>query len=311
MSIMITGGGGFIGSHLARRLVEDGEEVVVFDISPDTSLLTDILDRIHFVQGDVVDVIDIMNTVSKFDVMDIFHTAAMLILDCEAKPQRALRVNVEGTVNILEVARLMDLRRVVFISSAAVFSPDLPEPVGDDAPKYPTTVYGATKLASELYGLKYARAYGVDFRALRFTWVYGPGRTRGATAFASLMVERPARGETIKVQQNQESKGDWLYVKDAVKALMLAREVDKVECRIYNIAGGTHRIGQVANLVRKLLPDARIEFESNVPVVSSSFDDAYAREELGWKPTYTIEKGVKDFIDEVRRKQGHESRRQG
>jgi len=301
MSVMVTGGCGFIGSHLVRELVEDGRDVVVFDSSPDIQLISDVSDRVKFVSGDVSDLRNLFDAVRQHGVEDVFHTAALLILDCEEKPLRALKVNVEGTVNVLEAARLMGLGRVVFTSSAAVFSPNLPLPVRDDTPTYPTTVYGATKLMGELYGMKYLRSYGVDFRALRFTWVYGPGRSRGASAFSSLIIEKPALGDPVKIPHNQETRGDWLYVKDAVKALILALEAESPQSRIYNISGGVYPLGYVAGVVKREIPNAIIEFNPEAPIRKSSYDDMKARLELGWNPSYTIEEGIRAHIKELRR----------
>lgn len=299
MSVMVTGGGGFIGSHLVRKLVEDGEDVVVFDSSPNTQLICDVLERVKFVKGDISDLRDVFDAVKRYGVEDVFHTAALLVFDCEENPLRALKVNVEGTVNVLEAARLMGLGKVIFTSSVAVFSPNLPGPVRDDAPTYPITVYGATKLMGELYGMKYVRSYGVDFRALRFTWVYGPGRSRGASAFSSLMIEKPALGEAVKISHNEETSGDWLYVKDAVKALILARKAESPEHRIYNISGGVYSLRHVSNIVKRMIPDATIEFDPESSVRRSSYEDTNARLELGWHPSYTIEEGVREHIEVV------------
>lgn len=300
MATLVTGGG-FIGSHLARELVNRGEKVVVLDISPDTRLVKDILGKILLVVGDVSDPSEVFRVVKEHDVREIYHTAALLIDDCEANPLRALKVNVEGTVNLLESCRIFDLERIVFTSTAAVFSPGLPEPIGDDAPKYPTSVYGATKVASELYGLKYLRSYGIDFRAVRFTWVYGPGRSRGATAFSSQLIEKPALGQPVEISRRGDSKGDWLYIKDAVRALLLLRDCRKPKHRVYNIAGGVHTIAKVVRIVKRHIPTADIMLGTQEPEAAAAYDDSHARKELGWKPAYPIEDGVKDHILEVRR----------
>ena len=120
MSVMVTGGGGFIGSHLVRKLVNNGESVVVFDSSPTTTLIEDMLDSVEFVRGDISDMRDVFDAVKTHGVQDVFHTAAMLIHSCESDPVRALRVNVEGTVNLLEVARVRGLSKFVFTSARAI-----------------------------------------------------------------------------------------------------------------------------------------------------------------------------------------------
>lgn len=304
MSVLVTGGGGFIGSYLARELVRKGREVVAFDASPDTSLIKDVLGKVKFVQGDVSDLVDVVGTVRRENVQDVYHTGALLIEDCEAKPVRALKVNVEGTVNVLEAARLSDVKRVVFISTAGVFSPDLPTPIGDDAPKYPTTVYGATKVLCELYGLKYLRSYGVDFRALRFPIVYGAGRTRGGSAWGSRLIEEPALGRPAQIPYRPEGVSAWLYVKDAVRALILARDAADPKKRIYNIAGDSCSIAEVAETVKTFIPQADIRYGAQRLESRASYDDSNARKELGWSQAYPLRKGVEDHINEARKRAG-------
>ena len=153
MSILVTGGTGFIGSYLVRALLERGERVVAFDTTPNTELVRGESPQITFVRGDVSQITDILHTVKKEGVKEIHHLGALLVPACEADPVKALTVNVRGTVDVLEAARLMDVEKVVFTSSVGVFGPDLPEPVTDDAPKNPPTDYGMTKLLCELYGL--------------------------------------------------------------------------------------------------------------------------------------------------------------
>jgi len=304
LSVLVTGGGGFIGSYLARELVGKGQRAVAFDSSPDTSLIKDILGKVKFVRGDVSDLVDVMSVVKGEEVEDVYHTAALLVDACEEKPAKALKVNVEGTVNVLEAARLHGVRKVVFISTAGVFSPNLPTPVRDDAPKYPTSVYGATKVLCELYGLKYLRSYGVDFRGVRFPIVYGAERTRGASAWGSRMIEEPALGKPVQVPYRAEDASAWLYVKDAVRALMLAHDATDPKTRVYNIGGSSHTVREVAEAVKTVIPKARIQYGRETLGGNEAYDDSNARRELGWSQAYPLRKGVEDHIAEVRKRAG-------
>jgi len=304
LSVLVTGGGGFIGSYLARELVGKGQMVVAFDSSPDTSLIKDILGKVKFVRGDVSDLVDVMSVVKGEEVEDVYHTAALLVDACEEKPAKALKVNVEGTVNVLEAARLHGVRKVVFISTAGVFSPNLPTPVRDDAPKYPTSVYGATKVLCELYGLKYLRSYGVDFRGLRFPIVYGAGRTRGGSAWGSRLIEEPALGKPVQVPYRSEGRSAWLYVKDVVRALVLAHDAADPKKRIYNIAGDSCSIAEVAETVKTFIPQAGIRYGTQRLEGNESYDDSNARKELGWSQAYPLRKGVEDHIAEIRKRAG-------
>lgn len=123
MAFLVTGGTGFIGSHLVRRLVEMGCEVVIYDVSPKTAALGEVAGEVDVVRGDVLDVVSLMDTIKGHGVDRIVHLAYLLITESRENPTRALRVNCEGTNNAFEAARLMGMRRVVWASSAAVYGP--------------------------------------------------------------------------------------------------------------------------------------------------------------------------------------------
>jgi nucleoside-diphosphate-sugar epimerase len=245
--------------------------------------------------------VDILHAIQQFKVQDLYHLIALLGDVSQQKPLLALKVNVETTLNFLEAARLFQLGKVVFASSVAVYNPSEPAPVGDEAPTNPGSVYGATKVLSEFYGLHYHRTFGVDFRALRFTTLYGLGKFGGSTGICSYMIEKAARGEEV-AGDVRDAVTDWLYIKDAVNALNLAREIPGPKRRVYNIGGGSFSVGQVAQVVKKFIPDARIHLEAKRQFPwPPSFTWEAAREELGYQPRFPIEKGVQDLIEEARK----------
>jgi UDP-glucose 4-epimerase len=134
---------------------------------------------------------------------------------------------------------------------------------------------------------------------LRFTWLFGRGRTTGITAlYSSLILDAIARGEMVTIP-NPDERGDWVYVKDAVKAILALWDARGLSQRIFNIAGGVHSIREVVELARKLRPDARVELaaggssQSPYPV---AYDDSAARRELGFRPDYTIEAAVAEHL---------------
>jgi UDP-glucose 4-epimerase len=180
-----------------------------------------------------------------------------------------------------------------------VFGRDAPEPVSDGAAKNPETVYGQTKLACEHLLQWYAARRGLDAGALRFTWLFGPGRTTGITAlYSSLILDAIARGEPVTVP-NPDERGDWLYVKDAVKAILALWDAQGLSQRIFNIAGGVHSIREVVEIARRIRPDARVELvaggaaRSPYPV---AYDDSAARRALGFRPDYSIETAVAEHL---------------
>lgn len=302
MSVMVAGGSGFIGSHLVRKLVENGEKVVVFDLHPNLEAIGDVISKVEVVKGDATQIIDILHAIRQHNVSDIYHLVGILADICQQKPLLALKVNVETTVNFLEAARLLNLGKIVFASSVAVYSPNEPSPVREEATTNPGSVYGATKVLSEFYGLHYNKFFGVDFRALRFTTVYGLGKFGGATGICSLLIEKSALGQPVKVDA-AEAVTDWLYIKDAVNSLLLARKVDNPKQRIYNIGGGTYSVREVVDIVKKFVPHANIELEAKrLFLWPASYDCAKAQEKLGYKPLFDIKNGIKDFIEVARKR---------
>ena len=301
MSILVAGGGGFIGSHLVKKLVETGEKVVVFDSQPIPHSLQNLGGQVVGVKGDATQMADILHAIQDHEVRDIYHLIALLADVCQQKPLLALKVNVETTLNFLEAARLCNLGKVIFASSVAVYHPLERPPVGEDASTNPPSVYGATKVASEFFGLHYQRNFGIDFRALRFTTIYGRGKSGGSTGICSLMIEKSALGESIR-GDIRDAVTDWLYIKDAINSLILVRTAESPRERIFNIGGGSYRVGEVAEVVKRLIPSAQIELEAKrLFPWPPAYDWKRAERELGYKPQFNLESGVKDFIEEVRK----------
>ena len=300
--VLLTGGAGFIGSYLVPALLDRGEAVTVFDAAANPVSLSRYRERIDYVQGDLGSPSDLDRAIVACEPDGVFHLGAILAGPCEENPRRGFRVNFDSTAALLEACAAQAGRRFFMLSSIAVFGRDATEPVRDDAVRNPETIYGQTKLACEHLLEWYGRKRGVDARALRFTWVFGPGRTTGITArYSSLLLDAIARSEALDIP-NPEERGDWLYVKDAVKAILLLWDAPPVRRRVFNIAGGVHSIRDVVAIARKLRPDARVTLADSAERRSpypAAYDDSAARAELGWKPDYTIEAAVADHLRTV------------
>jgi UDP-glucose 4-epimerase len=302
LRILVTGGAGFIGSYLVPRLVESGAEVIVFDLAPEPRTLAGVLDRITYVRGDLSSPADLYRTALTYRPEGVMHLGAVLAGPCEDDPVNGFQINFLSTQTLLDASMALNVQRFFMVSSISVFGRDVVEPVRDDAVKNPETIYGQTKLASEHLLLWYARKHGLDTRALRFPWVFGPGRVRGITAvYSSFILDAIARGEPVFIP-NPDEKGDWLYVKDAVSAILSLWNAQQVPQRIYNIAGGVHSIREVVGLAKKVRPGAMVSLQEggkNLSPYSASYDDSCARREIDWRPAYTIEAAVKEHIDIV------------
>jgi len=184
MPKLITGGMGFIGTYLARALLKDGEEVVLFDIVPSSPLIRDIKDKVKIVRGDLSSWAEVLEVVKTYKIDGIYHTGALLSASAEEKPITAYQVNAGGTFNILEAAKLFDIERVVYLSTIASYGLGIPDVVDEDTIQMPISMYGVTKVFSERLGEYYNRKFGVDFRGVRLPAVIGPGRgTGGASAY--------------------------------------------------------------------------------------------------------------------------------
>jgi nucleoside-diphosphate-sugar epimerase len=217
----------------------------------------------------------------------------------------ALRINCEGTLNVLETARILHLKKVVFASSIAVFGPPEKyeqEYIPNDAPHYPSNIYGACKSFNEACARHYSSEYGVDSIAIRFTGVYGEGQSRGlGRAIAEELFVKPALGKPSRVPFGDDIN-NWLYVEDAARAMVLASKVASTETKAFTVDGDIRSFAEVVAYIKSLNPGADIALLPGRLGYASKFDTTPAREEIGYRPQWTIEKGVKKVIDYIQRK---------
>jgi nucleoside-diphosphate-sugar epimerase len=305
MPVLVTGGTGFIGGHVLRGLVNGGHEVIAFDSIPDTEWISDIVERIGIVKGEVQDLPAIIGTIKKFRITHIVHTASMLTAASKERPSAAFSVNILGTANILEAARLMDVSQVTYASSTAVYgNTDEEEVVDEDHPQKPVTLYGASKLLGEHCGLVYSQDYGIGFNALRFPIVYGPGQSRRGFIGTKEVVEKPVQGLPAKVPVGGDQKYDTVYVKDVADAIISACFVGKTEHRLFNIGlGATHSLRDMASIVGKSIPGSTFELGPGFDIaepVKGPLNIKRARAELGYEPKFDLNKGVRDYIQTLR-----------
>lgn len=175
MKVLITGGMGVIGSEASRKFVKEGHRPVLFARHRDDSLIADIADKVDIELGDVTDLPRLMDVIKRHGITHIVHAAAFVGAVSQANPPLSIEVNVGGTVNVLEAARLFDIRRVVFTSAKGVYGPLTGEygypsyrPIPEDMPKNPKRIYDAAKQMGEHLCLYYNDAMGVDAVVLRF-----------------------------------------------------------------------------------------------------------------------------------------------
>jgi nucleoside-diphosphate-sugar epimerase len=307
MAYLITGGSGFIGAHTVWLLEEQGEEVVIYDSNPDRKIFARIMvsnrsSGTVVVKGDITDLQHLHDTCKQYHIERIIHTAAIIGSE---DPPLTVKINCDGTMNILEVSRLSGIKKVVLSSSVAVFG-NIKQYEGghvlNDAPHYPGTIYGACKSHNEACAAYYFRYYGLDTVAVRFPHVYGIGRKRG---FGSILddelIIKPATGRSGQVP-NGEATHNWLYAKDAAKALVMASRTKTTKTRAFTAAGDIRTVTKVADYIRGRVPDADITLlpggaDDGYPY---SYDSRPIQQEIGFKPEWTIEDAVMDMIDSIR-----------
>jgi nucleoside-diphosphate-sugar epimerase len=315
-TVLVTGGTGFIGSYVAKSFVENGHDVVAYDLSTDPRILEklDIADDVEIRRGDVTDSTDVVNAVAETGASRIVHLAALLTNTAESNPRAALKVNVEGTSNVFEAARTLDdqVERVAWASSAAVYAPPHNYDDGgdwwvtEDDLVYADTLYGATKEYTEHQARVYHEEYGVDHVAIRPTVAYGPYRETGGSAFLANIVEKPALGESFSVEYGDQEI-DWQHVEDIAQAFRLAAFTPEEDLsqRVYNVRGELASIRKAAETVEGIIPDADIEVsdEGELPW-TQRLDMTAFQEDTGYEVQYDLESGFRKYIDVLREEAG-------
>jgi UDP-glucose 4-epimerase len=312
MTVLVTGGLGAIGSWVLRELVGRGERPLVYDARADMSLVPELVDAIDLRVGDILDLPQILRLGQEFGVERILHLAALMPPPAQANPYQGFRVNAGGAVLMLEAARLLRVRRILCMSSKAVYGTIGGEyghpryrPVDEEFPRNPNSVYGATKLAVEHMGLEYQRSYGVDFVALRLSSTYGPGKQErhGAVGIPSTVVENAFYGRPTRLPQGGDEQNDHLYNRDVARAIVLAGYAESLEHRIFNIGTGQlTSLADLAAVVRERVPGADIAIGPGLDYMQAGlhsycvFDISRARRELGYEPHYDLRRGVDDYL---------------
>lgn len=294
MRILVTGGAGFIGSHLVELLVEKGIEVRVFD-----SLVSGKRERIpvgvDFIQGDIRDNVDLAKAMQ--DVTHVVHLAAQVSVPASIEdPQYTHEVNVIGTKNVLEAAHRAGVKRLVYASSAAVYG-DHPElPKTEESPLQPKSPYAASKVANETDAL----ASGLSTMGLRFFNVYGLGQETNHP-YASVIprwVAAARKGHPIELHGDGSQTRDFIHVHDVARAIFLA--LKSAHVGVCNVASGIEtilrdvleHIGEILgnNIPHELKPARSGDIKRSVAKIDR------ARETIGFVPEISFKKGLRDLL---------------
>lgn len=258
MRILITGGGGFIGCWLAKWLIDNGHEAVLFDLSADDTRLRDIAgpsaEQTTLIQGDITDAASVMKAGEGCDAA--VNLAGLLTPACKDDPLMGAKVNVLGALHVFEAARVHGYSGVAYATSSGVFCPE------DGELPFPITHYGAFKLANEGSARAYWHDHGVASVGFRPTVVYGPGRDSGLTAGPTLAMRAAVRGELYVIPVGGEM--DMLYVEDVAEGFARAALNTPAGASVYNMTGEVMSVEGIVDTIRAAVPDADISADGPV-----------------------------------------------
>ena len=318
MTTLITGGAGFIGSYVARLLIEEGERPVLFDIAPVAGPVTELEGRFVYERGSLAHLPVLMDCVERHAVTRIFHLGGMLSLPSEHNHWAAWDANVQGTYNVLEAARIKRPMQVVYGSTIATYSKDIPGTVIDDRTiQRPSSFYGISKTFGELMGRWYQRRFGVDFRGVRLPSIVGPGaKTEHMSIYNAWAIEYALKQKPYVLRCDPETRVAVLYYKDAARALVQLAAADPagIPTRVYNIAGITPAFSarELVQVVQDRIPGAQLSFAPDPTVVellrelgALEISDACARAEWRFEIAYALEAMVDDFIRDFEANRRH------
>jgi len=317
MSILITGGYGLIGSVLTKILAEKGEKIWLLDKWINRQLFSKYEGRITSIQADLGNFAKVLEAVKESNPKVIYHLGGMLSYPSNADPQSAFATNVAGIFHVLEAARLFNVPKVIFTSTIATYGLDIQKPVIDDFTiQRPVTMYGSTKVFGELLGRFYKTKYGLDFRAVRFPSVVGPGaKTAHISIYNAWAVEKAFYGEPYDIFVEPDIRCPVLYFKDAARSLILleAAPSEAIQTVCYLLAGikPMSSAAELVAAIKKHYPQAVLNYKPDALAMSFHrpnqgivYDDGRAEKEWGWRPEYSLEKMIADFYEELKKNPG-------
>jgi nucleoside-diphosphate-sugar epimerase len=302
---LVTGGAGFIGSHLCRRLAAEGHAVRVLDdlSSGKRANLEGV--PVEWAVGDLRDGALLAQALR--DVEYVHHHAAIASVAVSvAQPLFEQEVNVVGTLRLLEAARRAGVRRVVFAASAAAYGNNPEIPKREDMRPEPVSPYGLSKVAGEYYCRIYSEVFGLETVCLRYFNVFGPRQDPASpySGVISLFARRLLLGQPPVIQGDGEQSRDFVYVEDVVQANLLAGRAERAGGEVYNVGSGrSTTIGELAGLLGHLLgTDLEPEFAPARPgdVRHSLADLSRARAGLGYAPAFTLAAGLERTLEWMR-----------
>lgn len=303
MKVLVTGGAGFIGSHVADMFIEAGHEVVVLD-NLSTGRKRNLNPKAKFIQMDIRDpkLIEVFES-ERFEVVD-HHAAQMDVRKSVADPMYDAEVNVLGSINLLECARKTGVRKIVYISSGgAAYGEPVYLPCDENHPIDPLCPYGATKHTFEHYLFMYKELYGMDYAVLRYPNVYGPRQDPfGEAGVVAIFTGRMLKGEPVTINGSGEQERDFVFVRDCARANLSVAEPGV--SGIFNLGCGVGtNINQIFTELKKII-GYPLEASYGPAKAGETFkiylDATKAGKTFGWEPTLSLEQGLRATVEYFR-----------
>ncbi len=307
MKYLVTGGAGFIGSHIVRTLLEQGQEVKVLDnfSTGKRENIADFEKKIELIEGDLLDASKVAEAVRGVDI--IFHEAAFVsVPQSMDEPQNCFDVNVTGTSMLFDAARRAGVKRAVFATSAAVYGDSTEMPLTEETPLRPLSPYAASKRVDEIYGQLYTTSFGLDVVALRYFNVYGP-RQRPDSMYAAavpIFIRRLLDGKGVTIYGDGGQTRDLINVRDVVRANLVASEHPAAPGQIFNICTGIEtRIIDLVEVLQDLFPSAPAPIFAEPragDIYRSIGSPQKAADLIGFRAEVTLDQGLKEAAEWMR-----------
>lgn len=298
MKIAITGGTGFIGSYVAEKLISENNEVMCLDRQVGSNLQRN--KKISFVQCDISDSKRLIEATKGVDC--IIHLGALRsVKESVAKPLEYNKVNIDGTVNVLEAAKTNSIPKVIFASSSAVYGNSFNLPMRESDLALPSSPYGLSKLAGENYCHIYSETFGVDTISFRMFNVYGPRQTAQAGVIAAF-TDAVVKNQSVALYGDGSQSRDFVFIEDVAQGFFLAaNSKKKFAGKVINIANGKKfSVLEVRDMIEefsgkkiKLVPEKWLLGD----VKDTLADISLAKQTLGWSPKVSVPEGIKKTLD--------------
>jgi len=304
---LVTGGAGFIGSHIVQRLLERGDSVVILDnfSTGKWENLEPVKDDVEIIEGDLREIHRVTQAVRDVDL--IFHQAAMVsVLLSMEDPQTCFDVNVQGTLNLLDAAQKANVKQVVLASSCAVYGDSSDYPLQEIGETMSLSPYAASKRINEVYADLYTRTTKMGVTALRYFNIYGPRQAPDSDYAAAIpiFVRLLLKGEAVTIFGDGLQSRDFVFVDDVVRANFLASETPKAAGQVFNVCTGSEiTIVDLVNTLRDILPgtpEAKFDPPRPGDIYRSFGDPAFAGQNLSFEAQTGLLDGLKQTVDWMR-----------